>query len=217
MAVIEMDDRATVSGDRPRPRLLLAQRMKPQRDRAVVCALLRALGVAFTEAEVIAPVEAPIDARFRQAQFHLRELGDHALGRARQAHEMRLPQASPLADRGDLRHPAVGIDLTVSVSHVAAALAEHAAWYGARCVGLDVVCTVDGHHDVLAPPAQAPEVGALALQGWRSVSVLCPPYGMVLYAASGAPDFLRMVTGRLLRQWDNIETLFERGKNDWLR
>ena len=80
MAVIEMDDRATVSRDRPRPRLLLAQRMKPQRDRAVVCALLRALGVAFTEAEVIAPVEAPIDARFRQAQFHLRELGDHALG-----------------------------------------------------------------------------------------------------------------------------------------
>ena len=57
------------------------------------------------------------------------------------------------------------------------------------------------------------KIGVLTLQGWRSVSVVCPPSGMVLYAASGAPDFLRAVTGRLLRQWDNIETLFERGKH----
>jgi hypothetical protein len=64
------------------------------------------------------------------------------------------------------------------------------------------VFAIDGHHGVLAPPAQAAEIGALALQGWRSVSVLCAPYGMVLYAASGAPDFLRTVTGRLLRQWE---------------
>src|SRR5712691_13495914 len=102
---------------------------------------------------------------------------------------------------------------TVGVSHVTAALAQHAAWYGARCVGLDVVFAVDGDHGVLVPPAPAPETGALALQGWRSVSMLCPPYGMVLYTASGAPDFLHTVTGRLLRQWDNIETLFERGKH----
>jgi hypothetical protein len=36
---------------------------------------------------------------------------------------------------------------------------------------------------------------------------------MVLYAASGAPDFLRMVTGRLLRQWENSDTLFEKVKH----
>ena len=71
---------ATVPEDRTWPRLLLAQRMKPQRDRAVVRALLRVLGVAFAEAEIIAPVEAPIDVRFRRVQFHLRELGDHPRG-----------------------------------------------------------------------------------------------------------------------------------------
>jgi putative endonuclease (uncharacterized protein DUF1780) len=213
MAAIETEDRATVSADRPRPRLLLAQRMKPQRDRAVIRALLRVLGIAFAEAEVIAPVEAPIDVRFRQAQFHVRELCDHPRGCAWQADDSRVPQASTLVDRGDLCHPAVGMDLTASIAHVTAALAQHAAWYGVRCVGLDVVVAVDGHHGVLAPPAQAPAIGALTLQGWRSVSVVCPPSGMVLYAASGAPDFLRAVTGRLLRQWDNIETLFERGKH----
>jgi len=213
MTAIEAEDRATVRADRPRPRLVLAQRLKPQRDRAVVRALLRMLGVAFAEAEVIAPVDAPIDVRFRQAQFHLRELGHHPQGSAWQAQDARVHQASTRADSGDLHHSAVGMDRTVGIAHVTAALAQHAVWYGARCIGLDVVFTVDGSHGVLAPPAPAPEIGALALQGWRSVSLVCPPYGMVLYAASGAPDFLRTVTGRLLRQWENIDTLFERGKH----
>ena len=213
MAAIEAEDRATVREDRTRPRLLLAQRMKPQRDRAVVRALLRVLGVAFAESEIIAPVEAPIDVRFRQAQFHLRELCDHPRGCTWQAHDTLVHQASMHADRRDLRNPAAGMERAVGVSLVTAALAEHAAWYGARCVGLDVVFSVDGHHGVLVPPAPAPEIGALTLQGWRSVSVLCPPYGMVLYATSGAPAFLRLVTGRLLWQWDNIETLFARVKH----
>jgi Putative endonuclease, protein of unknown function (DUF1780) len=212
MAAIDTADRAPVPADRPRPRLLLAQRMKPQRDRAVVRALLRVLGVAFAESEIIAPVEAPIDVRFRQAQFHLRELCDHPRGCTWQAHDTLVHQVSTLADSRDLRNPAAGMERAVDVSHVTAALAEHAAWYGARCVGLDVVFAVDGYHGVLAPLVQAPEIGALALQGWRSVSLLCPPYGIVLYAASGAPDFLRMVTGRLLRQWENSDTLFERVK-----
>ena len=213
MTAIETEDRATVSADRLRPRLLLAQRMKPQRDRAVIRALLRVLGVAFAESEVIAPVEAPMDVRFRQAQFHVRELCDHPRGCAWPEDDSRVHQASTLADRGDLRHPAIGMDLTARIAHVTAALAQHAAWYGVRCVGLDVVVAVDGHHGVLAPPAQAPAIGALALQGWRSVSVVWPPSGMVLYAASGAPDFLRAVTGRLLQQGDNSETLGERVKH----
>jgi len=38
---------------------------------------------------------------------------------------------------------------------------------------------VDAHHDVLASPAQAPEIGVLTLHGWCSVSVMCSSYGMV--------------------------------------
>jgi len=44
------------------------------------------------------------------------------------------------------------------------------------------------------------------VQGWRSVSVVCPPYGMVLYAAAGAPAFLRLVSGRLVRHEDTLDT-----------
>ena len=197
MTTIATEERAIVLADRPRPRVLLAHSMKPQRDRAVIRALLRGLGIAWVDAEVIAPVEAPIDVRFRQAQFHVRELGDPPRACAWHAADSRGPQARPRADRGDLRHPAGGLDLTTCLAHVPTALAPHAAWYGVRCVGLDVVVAVEGHHGVLAPPAPVPVIRALALQGWRSVSVVCPPSGRVLYAASGAPDFLRAGTGRL--------------------
>ena len=197
MTAIATEERAIVSAERPRPRVLLAHRLKPQRDRAVIRALLRGLGIAWADAEVIAPVEAPIDVRFRQAQFHVRELGDPPGGCAWHAEDSWGPQARTHADRGDLGHPAGGMDLTASLAHLPTALAPHAAWYGVRCVGLDVVVAVEGYHGVLAPPAPAPVIRALALQGWRSVSVVCPPSGMVLYAASGAPDFLRAGTGRL--------------------
>jgi hypothetical protein len=197
MTAIVTQERAIVSAERPRPRVLLAHSLKPQRDRAVIRALLRVLGIACVDAEVIAPVEAPIDVRFRQAQFHVRELGDPPWGCAWHAEDSRGPQAWTRADRGDLRHPSGGMDLTACLAHIPTALAPHAAWYGVRCVGLDVVVAVDGHHGVLAPPAPAPVIRALALQGWRSVSVVCPPSGMVLYVASGAPDFLHTGTGRL--------------------
>jgi len=94
----------------------------------------------------------------------------------------------------------------VLIPHRLAALAEHAAWYGARCVGLDVLVFVEGRHGVLAQRSPPPEVRALTVQGWRSVSVVCPPYGMVLYAADGAPAFLRLVCGRLVRHGDTIDT-----------
>jgi hypothetical protein len=197
MTAIATEERAIVSAERPRPHVLLAHRLKPQRDRAMIRALLRGLGIAWTDAEVITPVEAPMDVRFRQAQFHVRELGDPPRGCAGHAEDSRGPQARTRADRGDLRHPVGEMDLTASLAYIPTALAPHAAWYGVRCVGLDVVVAVEGYHGVLAPPAQAPVIRALALQGWRSVSVVCPPSGMVLYAASGAPDFLRAGTERL--------------------
>jgi len=210
MAGTAAEVRATVREDRAPTRLLLAHRSKPARDRAVVRALLRALGVTFADAEIVAPVAAPIDVRFRQAHFHLRALCDHPQGRDGPEQDPRGHQAGVWADGGDPRGPAVGRDVAVLVPHITATLAVHAAWYGVRCVGLDALVSVDGGQPGLAPHVQVPEVAALSLQGWRSVSVLWPPYGIVLYAGSGAPAFLRLVTGRLLWLWNNIDTLFER-------
>ena len=86
-------------------------------------------------------------------------------------------------------------------------LAPHAAWYGARCTGLDALVVVDEGQRVLAPPAQVSGIATLPLQGWRSVSVWWPPSALVLYTASGAPAFLRDGTGQ--RRWHgkNLNTL----------
>jgi hypothetical protein len=212
MPATEAEDRAAVRKDRIQPRLLLAHRLKPARDRAVVRTFLHTLSIAFAEAELVAPVEAPIDVQFRQAQFHLRELRAHPWGRDDTAHDMQVPQPRALQD-GELRSgQAVGMELAVLISYLTATLAEHAAWYGARCVGLDALVSVERRHGVLVQPAQPPEVGALIMQGWRSVSVVCPPYGMVLYAAVGAPAFLRLVSGRLVRHGEPSDTQCARGK-----
>jgi putative endonuclease (uncharacterized protein DUF1780) len=212
MSATEAEDRAAVRKDRTQPRLLLAHRLTPARDRAVVRTLLHTLSIAFAEAELGTPVEAPIDVQFRQAQFHLRELRAHPWGRDGTAHDIGGPQPRALPDGRHQGGQAVGMELAVLVSHLTAALAEHAAWYGARCVGLDALVSVERHYGMLVQPAQPPEVGALTVQGWRSVSVVCPPYGMVLYAADGAPAFLRLVSGRLVRHGDTCDTRCDRVK-----
>ena len=212
MPITEAEERAAVREDRTQPRLLLAHRLKPARDRAVVRTFLHTLSVAFAEAELVTPVEAPIDVQFRQAQFHLRELRAHPGGRDGTAHDLQVLQPRALPDGGYRGGPVGGMDLAVLVSHLTAALAEHAAWYGARCVGLDALVSVEQRCCMLVQPAPPPEVGALTVQGWRSVSVVCPPYGMVLYAAAGAPAFLRLVSGRLMRHGDTLDTRFGRVK-----
>src|SRR5215475_12001244 len=202
MPATEVEDRAAGRQDHAQPRLLLAHRLKPARDRAIVRTFLQTLSVTFAEAEIVTPVEAPIDVQFRQAQFHLRELRGHLWGRDIPEHDIRVHQSCALPDAGHRGGQAAGTALTVLVSHLTAALAEHATWYGARCVGLDALVSVEPCCCELVQPAQPPEVGALTVQGWRSVSVVCPPYAMVLYAVDGAPAFLRLVSGRLVWHGD---------------
>ena len=213
MSATEVEDRAAGRQDHTQPRLLLAHRLKPARDRAIVRTFLQTLSVTFAEAAIVTPVEAPIDVQFRQAQFHLRELRGHLWERDSTEHDIRVHQSCAPPDAGHRGGQAAGTALAVLVSHLTAALAEHATWYGARCVGLDALVSVERCSGRLVQPAQPPEVRALTVQGWRSVSMVCPPYGMVLYAADSAPVFLRLVRGRLVRHEDPIDIRCDRAKD----
>ena len=191
MAVLAAEERAQT-------RVLLAHTWKPERDRAVIRAFLRTLGVACTDAELATPVEAPMDVRFGEAQFHLRELREHPRGR--DGHEpAEVPQRRVCAHGGAPHDRTAGRQGAVLLPYVTAVLAPHAAWYGARCTGLDALVCVDACPCVLAPPALETGIAALPRQGWRSVSVWWPPAGLVLYAASGAPAFLRWETSTRVR------------------
>jgi hypothetical protein len=181
-------------------RLLLGQKQKPERDRNVIYAFLRALGVACVDTEIVVPGEAPIDVRFREAQFHLREMCAHSRGRDGHEPDTRGPQGRERADGEALHALTEGREGIVLLPHVTAMLAPHAAWYGARCIGLDALVFVDEPQGRLALQELASGGPALPGQGWRSVSVWWPPYGLVLYATSGAPAFLHVETCRLFRQ-----------------
>jgi hypothetical protein len=52
----------------------LSNAMKPERERSVCRAFLRALGVSFADSELIAPTIEPADVSFRQLRFQGREL-----------------------------------------------------------------------------------------------------------------------------------------------
>ena len=59
-------------------------------------------------------------------------------------------------------------------------------------------------------PILDPEVATeLNRQGWRSVSMLSVPYAAVLYAASGAPGFLRDKVGLVANEWPEPDGWFD--------
>jgi hypothetical protein len=196
----------TAAQERVQTRLLLAQRSKPERDCAVVRAFLRGLGMVYAEAEIVVPGAAPIDVQFREAHFHLRELRHHLHGRDGQA-QTGVHQSRACAPGEDPDERTKGRPSAMLLALVTAVLAPHAAWYGARCTGLDALVVVDEGHHLLAPPALVSGVAALPQQGWRSVSVWWPPSALVLYAASGAPAFLRDGTGQRRRPGEHIAPL----------
>lgn len=49
----------------------------------------------------------------------------------------------------------------------------------------------------------------LQTQGWRSVSMLFVPYGVVLLAAPTAPAIIRAKAGRVLNEWPGLDGLFD--------
>lgn len=75
------------------------------------------------------------------------------------------------------------------VPEVATALADKAAKYGANCKDLDALVYVDLPDAFLVANSPIADTAELQRQGWRSVSLLFGPYGVVLFSNNRAPDF----------------------------
>ncbi len=56
---------------------------------------------------------------------------------------------------------------------------------------------------------EAEVTDSLNQQGWRSVSTLLLPYGVVLTAKSDAPDFLKDNAGVVLNEWRFTDGWFD--------
>jgi hypothetical protein len=59
------------------------------------------------------------------------------------------------------------------------------------------------------PGPAAAVTDELSRQGWRSVSMLCVPYGTVLSAGANAPEFLKSKAALILNAWPGPDGWFE--------
>jgi hypothetical protein len=106
--------------------------------------------------------------------------------------------------------PPAAMSLPDLMSTVTVALEGKAYKYGmAQCRGLDALVYVNLTATRFLHPLNAPsEVSRLRGQGWRSVSLLFPPYRIVACASASAPGFLRSIAGQVRNAWSDPQNLF---------
>ena len=197
-----------------RARRLFSNAQKPERERMVVRAFLRCAGEAFEDREIIPSSEEPIDVKFRSADFQIMEIvGNKRRGLEWRQRQDRYRDAQNVADVLEPYTPSQPMSFDNAAQLVADRLSEKAARYGtATCASLDALVYVDLHNRHLWPLEPADHAQAavvLQAQGWRSVSMLFVPYGVVLLAAPTAPAVISARAGRVLNEWPAPDGLFD--------
>ncbi len=162
------------------------------RERTIVHGLLNVLDVAHTDMEIVKAGPEPIDVRFRDACFQIVSLMDpgRRIGDELREREARTRSATSIDDLLEPvsfdRRPFAQDEL---IALVADSVKRKASRYGEECMNLDLLAAVmlqDRYAIDKTPFPRVPE-----LEGWRSVSVVLEGFGVVLWAADGAPLFLR--------------------------
>ena len=176
---------------------------RTEREKAPVRELLRYLGVSFTEEELVVPLKHDdVDVRFREARFQSVERIVAARRRREEVQQFaeRVRTAREVAARGVPRGDSVPMRVRELLREVHKALGNESRKTVNRAA-LDALVYVNlrGRHLYPAPDVFDEDARAVADLGWRSVSVLWPPYAVVISAKSAAPKFLRVKTGRIIR------------------
>lgn len=192
-------------------RVFLGNMMKPERERSVCRAFLRTIGVPFQEKELVAPTDEPADVTFRMARFQIREMlePDRRRGEDWKRKEKKYSEARSLDDVIEPYSPPASVSLVKLVPEIVDALSEKAQKYGNGCTDIDALVYVNLGNQFLAADSDVPNLDKLKSQGWRSVSILFPPYGVILFTAPTAPEFLGALAPGQYMSWNDIDSLFE--------
>ena len=191
----------------------LGNKSKPERERSVCRAFLRTIGVAFDECELKAPAPTgePSDVDFRAARFQVKELlePDRKKHREWKVKAKKYFVANSLDELLEPYSPPAPVEFQVLVPEIAQALEKYARTYGAGCSAIDALVYVNRGNQYLAPHSDIPNLDELRGQGWGSVSLLCPPFGVILFVGPMAPDFLRALEPGQYKKYEDICSLFE--------
>jgi len=182
---------------------------KAERERDVCRAFLRCVGITFVEQEMIAPSEEPVDVSFRDARFQVREVLEEGRRRGDEwkCKRDRWHRAQSIDDVTEPVVSSVPMTFSELVERVTDELGKKAKKYGGQCSDIDALVYVNLIRH-LYPLSSSEDLHNLEEQGWRSVCVLFPPYGVVLFAREAAPHFLFELTGKILHEWGRPDGLF---------
>lgn len=184
----------------------LSNQQKPERERCVVRAFLRCLGVPFAENDLQTNQPEPVDVAVRDARFQVTEVLFQ--GRKRhQEYKERLRKLNELTTDEDLWE-AWENPRTVSWRELVGRVAERLSHKTAHA-DIDALVYVNLGQTFLDMGSSAPNFSDAVPLGWRSVSAVYLPYAVIMYAAEDAPEFLRNAVGLARNAWRNPDGWFE--------
>ena len=194
-------------------RAFLSNKNKPERERSISRAFLRTIGVSFKDDELVAPTEEPADVAFRSARFQIREMLEFNRRRGdewRNA-EKKYLEVHSLDELMEPYSPPTPVGIRTLVPKIVEALSNKSNKYGSGCNDIDALVYINFKNQFLTPIAEdLPKLNNLHSQGWRSVSLFFPPYGVILFATSTAPSVLvALKPGKKYMEWQHIDTLFK--------
>ena len=190
----------------------LSNERKQERERSVCAALLRCLGIDFYTEEIVSSTDEPPDVVFREARFEVLLMLDEG----RRLHEDWKSEAERRRSAGSSDNlwenwtTPGPLSYGVVISLVTKALNKKAEHYSKNVgANLDALIYLNLKGKYLDTDSPLPNLDPLRSQGWRSVSILMPQYGRVLYAEPSAPSFLRNLVGRTMAEWSSPLGLFD--------
>lgn len=179
----------------------LSNARKWERERWVCQRLLQALNVPHRLEEFSAAGQEPPDVLFRDASFEVffvldegRRLNDEwraELERRRSAFSL-----SQLVRRETRPRRIPAAELQARLAPTLRKKAHNYRERGLELGELDLLACVNLKHAITDFNSSFPPPTEFLRQGWRSLSLVGPNFARVLFAHSGAPDFLRNNLGR---------------------
>jgi len=188
---------------------LLSNMRKPERERRVCAAFLRCAGINFNPTDLRSISNDPPDVSFQAAAFEVKFIyGGRKVHKEWKDRASRYQNAKTIDDVLDRVSNPEPLSLPEVVDLVREELQKQSYDPQTRA-RLDALVYVNLKERFLGLPIRTPDTAQLGLQGWRSVSVLFPPYACVLVASESAPAFLVEAVGIVRSDSQNPDQWFE--------
>jgi hypothetical protein len=187
----------------------LSSARKRERERQVCAAFLRCAGVPFSPRDLKCPERDPPDVLFDTAAFEVKLLlGGRKIHGQWKAIAARQNSAQCI---GDVLEPNVQAEPFSFAELVQAVTDElNKQTYDPRTREvLDALLYVNLKGRFLDVQSPYTNTAAIEQMGWRTVSVLSPPYALVLTASPSAPVFLRQRVATVRNCCSNPDEWFE--------